>query len=211
MVKKIVAGLFALLAVATAAWSVHLALENIQAEPVLLQAPEAARTQVVTLMDALCSGDEATVTQVLYGQPQLGLDRAPADQVGRLFYRAYQGSLTYALVGDCYATNTGVAMDVTVSALDVAALTRALGPRSQQLLEERVQAAEDVAEIYDETGEYREDVVMAVLYEAAKQVLAENKAMLTWDLTLECIYEQERWWVVPQDALLQILGSGIKR
>lgn len=209
MIRKLFAAVFALLALCAAGAGIWLSIENMDAEPILLEVPEAARSQALAMMDSLCAGEYDAVSRVLYGQPELGMDREAADPVGLLFHEAYEASLAYELTRDCYATNSGVALDVKVAALDIDSLTAALRQKSQQLLEQRVAAATDTSEVYDENNEYREDVVMEVLYDAAEQVLAGEKPTVSWDVTLECVYENGQWWIVPEDTLLEIIGCGI--
>ena len=146
MIKKFMAAIFALLAVSLAVVGVWLSFDNMNAEPILLEAPEAARQLTVSMMDALCAGEYGQVSQMLYGQPELGMDQEAADPVGLLFHEAYEESLSYRVTRDCYATNRGVAMDVQVSGLDITGLTAMLRQKSQQLLEQRVAEAEDISE-----------------------------------------------------------------
>lgn len=211
MLRKIFAVLFVLLALGTAAAGIYLGMKNINAEPILLEVPEAAEDRAMAMMDALCRGDYAAVSVALYGQPELGMDRDAADPVGVLFHDAYEKSLAYRQVRECYATGSGVAMDVQVTALDIRSLTGALRQQSQALLAQRVEAAADISEVYDESGNYREDVVMEVLYTAAEQLLEGNVASVTKDVTLECVFENGQWWIVPEDTLLEIIGCGISQ
>ena len=180
-----------------------------QTEQLLLEAPDAARQQAITLMDNICQGNHAAAGAVLYGQPELGLDRDPEDPVGMLFYECYQQSLRYQLSRDCYATDTGVALDVQVTALDIDAMMLQLRQLAQSMLEQRVADAADVSEVYDENGEYRESVVMDALYAAVQKLLADNSKEMTINLTLECVYDSGRWWIVPEEKLLEIMGCGI--
>ena len=98
MIRKMIAALMVLLAFGAAGMGIRLALSNLDAPPVLVEAPEAATTQALGMMDAVCSGDYAAVAQVLYGQPDLGMDRQPADVVAQLFYEAYARSLSYTVL-----------------------------------------------------------------------------------------------------------------
>lgn len=211
MVKKLAAMLFALLAVATAGMGIYAALRNIDAEPVLVEVPMAAREQALTMMEDLCRGDYDAVSRVLYGQPNLGMDRDPADAVGLLVFNAYQQSLEYVLQRDCYVTDKGIAVDVSVTFLDVSSVTANLRQRTAMLLEEYVNQTEDPSLIYAAGGEYREDFVMEVLYDAATQALAEDGKTLGADLTLECVFENGQWWVVPTDELMKVIGCGLYR
>ena len=203
--------LFALLAVATAGTGTYAALRNIDAEPVLVEVPMTAREQALTMMEELCQGNYDAVSQVLYGQPNLGMDRDPADAVGLLVFQAYQQSLKYNLQRDCYVTDQGIAVDVSVAFLDVNSVTENLRQRTAVLLEERVNQTEDPSLIYAAGGEYREDFVMEVLYDAATQALTEDGKTLVVNLTLECVFENGQWWVVPTDELMKVIGCGLYR
>lgn len=202
-------GLFGLLGLILTVAAVFLAVSNRSAAPVLLKQPEAARVQVQTMLDALCAGDYETVSGCLYGTPDLGMEGEAADPVGQLFWEALGDSFTYEILGDFHATDSGVSLDVTISALDIDSVTANLRQRAQTLLEQRIADAEDTSEIYDENNEYREDFVMDALYDAARDALAEDAQTITWDLTLNLIYENGQWWIMPENRLLQALSGGI--
>ena len=205
MIRKFIAALFVLLSLGIGCTGTWLALTNLEAEPVLLEVPQEARTQALDLLDALCQGDYIAVSRYLYGQPDLGMDGQPADEVGQLFFEAYARSLRYELVRDCYATSEGVALDVCITALDVNAALLQLRQQAQALLQQRVAEAEDVSQVYDENGEYLEALVEEVLRASASQVLEEGSTVRK-QLTLECVFNDGKWWILPEDALLDIIG-----
>jgi hypothetical protein len=202
-------GIFGLLALVLTVSGIYLALSNRNASPVLVRQPEAARVQVQTMLDALCAGDYQKVSSCLYGTPDLGMDGQAADPVGQLFWEALGSSFRYEVPGDFHATDSGVALDVTISALDVSAVTVNLRERARALLEERIAAAEDPSEIYDANNEYREDFVMDALYDAAREAMDQDAREITWDLTLNLIYENGQWWIMPEQELLKALSGGI--
>jgi hypothetical protein len=206
MIRKIFAALTVLLAFCVGGAGIWLAFSNVDAEPVLLEAPEAARNQAVGMMDAVCSADYAAAARVLYGQPDLGMDRLPEDVVARMFYEAYTQSLEYTVVRDCYATSGGVALDVRVTARNIDAMLPKLRQQAEALLAQRVQDAEDVSQIYDENGEYRQTLVEEVLHTAAATVLQQENSTRSIDLTLECVFENGQWWILPSDTLLDVIG-----
>ena len=117
-------------------------------------------------------------------------------------------SLEYEFNGDFYATDTGIARDVTITSLELASVTENLGSRSQELLARRVEKAEDVSQIYDENNEYREDFVMTVLFDAAYQSLKEDARMTRQRVTLNLVFRQGEWWVLPDSALLSAISGG---
>lgn len=211
VVYKVWALLFAVLALCAAGAGVYLALENVGSEPQMVQAPEEARQRALTLLDALCEGDYSEVSSQLYGQPELGLDKEPADEVGVLLWAALTESRSYEILRDCYATDSGIAMDVAVEGLDLQRILNDLRQQSQMLLEQRVSQAEDASEIYDENGEYREDFVMEVLENAVREVMAWDSENARWELTLQFVYDEGRWWIRPDEMLLSAISGGTNK
>lgn len=209
MMKKVFAAVFAVIGICAAAAAVYIGANFTDREPQLLTPPTVARSKVVTLMDAVCEGDYDLASQAILGTPSLGVDREADGEVGALIWNAFQDSLSYELVGECYTTDDGLAQDVTITGLDIESVTVNLRQRSQTLLEQRVQEAEDTSEIYDENNDYREDFVMDVLYDAAVQALAEDAVEKTVSLTIKLSYSGGSWWVVADNGLLDAISGGI--
>lgn len=134
------------------------------------------------------------------------LRKAP---LGILLWNAFLDSTEFALVGDCYTTDVGLAQNISFTYLDSASVTANLRERSQALLNQRVEEAEDVSEIYDENNEYRESVVMEALQEAVKAALQEDAETVTVSLTVNLKYQNGTWWVVVDNALLDAFSGGI--
>lgn len=209
MVKKLFALLFTALGLCSAAAAIYIGMNFTDRNPQLLTLPTVARSQVITMMDAVCEGDYVQAGQCILGNPSLGVDREAADEVGVLIWDAFQDSLSYELVGECYTTEDGLAQNITVTSMDIESVTVQLRDRSQTLLEQRVAEAEDTSEIYDENNEYREDFVMDVLYDAAVQALDEDARSRTVELTIKLSYSDGSWWVVSDEALLNAISGGI--
>lgn len=202
-------GLFGILGILLALTGIMLALSNREASPILAKQPEAARNQVTTMLDALCQGEYDTVSDCLYGTPNLGMGGEAADEVGQLFWNALRQSFTYEILGDFHATDSGVALDVSISAMDLSATTAKLGDRATAVMEKRIADAEDTSDIYDENNEYREEFVMDALYTAAREALAQDAETITWELTLNLVYENGQWWIMPESSLLKAISGGI--
>lgn len=206
---RLFSAIFGLLGICFAVSGIYLAIRFVDVGPILLKEPDEAKQQVVTMLDALAEGDYDTVSASLYGMPILGIDREPEDAVSNLFWQAYQQSISCEMVGSFYATESGVAHNVVIRSMDLQSVTRNLRDRSQALLEERVLAAEDPSEIYDENYEYREQFVMDVLMDAAQDALAEDVEYISWEITLNLIHENGQWWIMPEDALMEAVSGGI--
>ncbi len=207
--RKVLAAFCAAIGIFLAGFTVATSLRSLNASPVLLTPPYDAQSRVVAMMDAICDGDYQGASQVILGTPSLGLDREAADQVGVLIWNAFADSLTYELDGTCYATDDGLAQNVTMQCIDLTTVTSTLRQRSQTLLQERVEAADDISEVYDENNDYREDFVMRVLYDAAVQALKEDAKEMTVHLTLNLSYQDGKWWVIADNELLDAISGGI--
>ena len=209
MIKKLLSVIFIVIGIAAAVAAVNLSLSNKDADPVLLAPPEEATHQVVGLMDAVCEGNFDAASAYLLGQPDLGVNREATDPVGVLIWDALCDSMSYELVGECYATEDGLAQNVTLSYMDITSVTPTLKERSQTLLEQRVEEAEDLDDVYDEKLQYREDFVMTVLYDAAVDALEEDATTTTVDLTVNMVYQNEKWWIIADNNLLDAISGGV--
>ena len=209
MIKKILSVIFIIIGLAAAAATVYLGMSNQDADPVLLAPPEEATHQVVGLMEAVCAGDFDAASTYLQGNPNLGVDREATDEVGVLIWQAFCDSMSYELVGECFATEEGLSQKVTLTCMDVTSVTAVLKDRSQALLEKRVAEAENLEDVYDDKLQYREDFVMEVLYDAAVAALKEDAKTITTELTLNLSYQNEQWWIAGDRALLDAISGGI--
>lgn len=189
--------------------SVGLCVMSRNASVRMTEVPEAAVACSKELADAISGGDLATAGSRMYGQPDLGVERLPDDVRGALIWDAFVNSLTMEFTGACYATDTGIARDAVITVLDVPSVTEKLNVRAHALLTARVENAEDMAQLYDETNNFREDLVEEVLTEAVLQALAEDAKTVTREVTLALVYRDNQWWVVPDQTLLTALTGGV--
>lgn len=208
-ITNIFSAIFAVLALAVAAFAVYLCFDRVDASPVLLTPAENAQSQAVRFLDAVCCGSYSDGEELLLGKPALGVDRPADEAVGVLVWDAFVDSLSYELKGECYVTDSGVAQDVELTCLDINATMIRLRQRSQAILAQLRQRAEDVSDLYDRDNNYREDVVMQVVYDAAQEALQEDAKTLTTTLTLNMIYLDGQWWIVPDDGLIRAISGGM--
>lgn len=207
--SKFLSFLFGIVGCGAAAAGIILSFICMHASPVLVRQPEAALQQAESLLEAVCQEDMGKASSLLYGTPSLGADRDPADEVGNLLWDAFISSMDYELTGECYATDSGVALDATVTALDLNSVTATLKDRSQVLLEQRMAAAKDADDIYDENGDYREDFVMQVLYDSAVAALEADAKLVTKNITMSLVYDDGQWWIMPESTLMDAISGGI--
>jgi hypothetical protein len=49
---------------------------------------------------------------------------------------------------------------------------------------------------------------MQVLYDAASEILKKDADYVTREITLNIVYRQEQWWIMPDQALVQAISGG---
>mgnify|MGYP006959352215 CR=1 FL=1 len=196
--SKFFSALFGILGILLMVVTAAVSIASRNAQPRMLESPEAASAQAQRMMDALCAGDYDTAQGNIIGQPDLGAGE-PEDAVSRLLWDAFTDSLSYEFTGLCRVTDTGFARDVSVTCLDVSGVTEAVPQRAKALLEAKAAAAED--------NSYRSELVDQALNDAVTQALSEDAQTVTRDVTLGLIYQDGAWWVVPDQALLQIISG----
>ena len=209
ILKKILGVILVLAGLILAAGGIYVSFASLDAEPVLISEPVEASGRVTELMDAIVACDYEKASSVLYGNPQLGLDREPADEVGVMLWDAFVKSQSYELKGGCVADHSGLTQQVVMTYLDLSSVTENLAARSQAVLMQRIDEAENIDEIYDENNEYREDVVMDALKEAVTVALKEDAKQTSVELTLNLIYRNKQWWVVSNSQLINAISGGI--
>jgi len=207
--KKIMSGLCTLLAAVVTAAVLWIAVNCRDAAPVLYEVPEDVTARGSELMEALCAGEFSRAEALLHGRPALGADREPGDALGAMVWEAYVRSLDYELVGQPYATDTGIAQNVKLISLELPSATENLGSRAQQLLQQAVDGAEDVSELYDETNGYRQELVMEILYQAAAQVLEEDVRYTYQIFPLQLIFGDGNWEIAADEHLLRAVSGGL--
>ena len=193
------------------ALAIHISLRYPGEKPILLEQPEAAIGQVTAMMDAICEGDYETASTYFLGMPSLGSAEAPENVLGAMLWDAFLRSTEYELTGECYATDLGLAQDVSFTYLDTASVTANLRQRAEALLNQRVEDAQDVSEIYDENNEFREELVMEALQEALQAALAEDARTVTVTLTVNLKNQNGQWWAVMDTALLDAFSGSSRR
>lgn len=195
------------LGLALAAAIVYGAFSSHQAGPRLLSVPEEAQQRTVALMEAACAGDLQTVGNMMQGRPDLGQIPEDASVAASMIWDAFVESLEYDFPGGFYASERGLAIDVHVRSLDISSVTGGVKKRVENLLNRRVEAAEDISEIYDEKNNYREDLILAVLQEATTIALKRDARYQETTIPIYLVFEQSQWWVQPSQELLNVLSG----
>lgn len=206
--QRLISCSFGVLAGILAVMALLICLTQRETSPKLIGGATGAEHCARSMMEKLSDGDFQGASDYLQGKPSLFSDAQQMEPAAKRIWDAFASSLNAVPRGACYATDSGVAQDYTLSRLDVPEMLQQLKEFAPVVLESRVEAAEDMSQIYDENHEYREDFTQAVLEEAAGEVIAAS-APREATVTVRMTYQDGQWWVVPDEALLTAISGGI--
>ena len=200
--------LFTLLAVVLALFSGFVCVYAMNTPPALLASVPAAEALTEQFMDTAQKGELSDLEPLLWGSPSLSGGENADFLLTGLLWDAFRSSLTYEFAGPCYAGSEGLCRDVTVTALDIAAVTALVEAELPAALADRVAAA-DPSEVYDQGSDYREDFVLDTLEQVCRDVLTRPECLSTRTVTLVLYPKDGTWWVLPTEDLLSLLtGKG---
>ena len=156
---------------------------------------------------ATIDADYAGACSLLAGYSSLGLEEESADPREEALRQAMLTSYDYRLIGPCTAEKLRARQTLEFSRLDPASLEQEARRLAGEELEKLAQSRPR-NEIYGEDGK----VLPAVLAEATD--LAANLALKnadthrsSLDLEVQLEYREDRWLLLPDEALLRALGK----
>lgn len=208
-IAKFFAGIFGAIGTILLVGSIGLCLFSLNAPTRMGQIPQGAVDCSAAVEEAIARKAYARLEECIYGQPELGLEGAPEDPMAAEVWELQENSLQFSWVGECYMDGTTLCRDAEVSYLEVASVTEDLPARAHALLTQRVEEATEMEQLYDESGEFREDLVQQVLQEALDQACAEDAKTITARTTVQLVHRDGQWWAVPDGALLTALSGGL--
>lgn len=174
-----------------------------------IQPPEEAAACADGVLEAVGSGDFDRAAKLLYGQPELGLDREPASAAGQQLWQAYRGSVSVTSEAGCYSEGSEIYRTAEITAMDVSAVMSQLGSRAAELLRNKLEEAEDPAGLLDESGQVPQSMKEELLTQALRELLAESPQTVTRQVTLKLVQQDGQWRAVPDQALLDLLSGGL--
>jgi len=206
-IARFFAVIFAVLGFLLLLGSFGLCLFSLNAPVRILELPQEAIAVTETFAQALNNGDLSAAAQYVYGQPNLGAEGTPADPETAAVWNAFLNSISFEYTGKCQAENSGLSRTASIVTLDIASVTERLPERAQALVNQKIVSAESLTDIYDETGSFREELVTEILRQALQQSLTQDAQTITREVSVKLINRDGKWWVVPDQALLQVLSG----
>lgn len=206
-IARVFAVVFACIGVVLLVGSMGFLLLNQDADVRIRELPQEAVDVSEAFSQALNDGDLTAAAQFIYGQPDLGAEGAPEDPETGAVWNAFAESISFEYTGKCQAQDQGLVRRASVTALDIAGVMEKLPERAQTLVNQKIASAENITEVYDESGSFREELVAQILQQALQQSLSQDGQTVTREVTVKLIHRDGTWWVVPDQALLQTLSG----
>ncbi len=204
-IAKVIAGIFGAAGLCLLVGSIGLCLFSLNAPVRMERTPEGAVACSEQLSQAISQKEFAALEDCLYGQPSLGMEETKGSGIWDL----HMQSLSFSWQGDCYAGESGIFRDAAVTYLDTASVTENLQTRAHALMTQRVESATEMEQLYDEAGEFREDLVDQVMAQALAESIAQDARTVTANVTVELIQRDGRWFALPEQTLMLALAGGL--
>lgn len=173
----------------------------------VLEIPQGAVDCSESFAQLLNSGDPAAAAQLMYGQPDLGLVWTDSDPETAMVWAAFTSKISFAYTGKCYVTENGFARDASITTLNVVESIRKLPEYTQDMINQKIASASELAEIYDEEGRFHQELADQILQNALNQALTQEVQTVSRDVTVKLVNRDGKWWIVPDQALLQALSG----
>ena len=162
-----------------------------------------------SVLRALDDGDLSKVEEYFYGKPTLGLEQEPATAEGKQIWNAYRDSIAVTTDGYCYGEGTNIYQTAKVTAMDITGTLSQWDKGAGELLKQKIDAAEDPAVLLDEGGDVPQTLKDELRGQALTQALADAKTATT-RITFQLMEQDGQWWVLPDQAMLDVLSGAVK-
>lgn len=176
-------------------------------DPQFLADPSKVTAAAEEVLDCACTGDLDTLEKMLYCEPSLGDVPNRDTSVQSMIWYAYLDSIRYSLPDTPEVTDEGISLNVSITCLDISAITEALKDTAPDLMAQEAAAAGSDEEIYDADHNYRESFISEVLQKAVSQILRRQPQTMEREITLQLVRSDRQWQVVPNEELLQLLSG----
>ena len=176
--------------------------------PVRAEVPREVQECAAEVAELLNGGELDALADSFYGDPRLGTDRILTGETAAVWEIFCEG-ISCELTSDVYVSGSSYAVDAVVTVPKIESITDSVTEHGKRLLDERITAAEKMAELYDEGGDFRQDLIDEVMAQAVALSLEEEPEMLTFETTIGFVYKAERWQAVPDQTLMRALQGGL--
>ncbi len=206
--RLLVSALCIALAIVACVFTIRLCIHADASQPVIVSDTELPEERVAEFFDCIVIGDYTAAEEIIGVGASLGLDTQPHDSVGKLVFDALRQSFSYELVGECTVSGIDATQRVTITYLDIPAITAAQKEPTRLRLEQYVDEAKHSSEVFDENGDFRYDVAIRALYEVTEEILENAEDYyVTDEIEISLTYTGDRWYLQPGEELFRILSG----
>lgn len=171
------------------------------------QMPQEAVNTSERFARCLNVGDLPGAAQLIYGQPDLGVEGMPEDPDAAHIWHVFVSSISFEYTGKCQPVDSGLTRTASVTTLDIDAVMEGLPERIQSLVNQKIASAESLTDVYDEGGSFREELTEQILRDALDQALDQDTGTITREVSIKLIHRDGKWWIVPDQTLLQAISG----
>lgn len=206
--RRILAAFSGILAAAGAAATLMLALTAPGRQTVMLKEDPRIMTCAQSFLDKLCGTDMEGASAELLGAPELNM-ASDQDGVEKILWERYWNGLEGTLEGEPYAQGSFLTVNARITYPDMDAVIRQMGELTQTCLRQRVDEAENVSEVYNTDGGYRQEILDEVLVQAARTAAEQTTAVCEKSIALKLAYDGEDWKIIPGKELRSLLSGDL--
>lgn len=204
--RKIVASLFTLLAIASAAATLYLCVFARQAVPYIEDGPDGPTAALESFFSQLEEKAFPRAYAYLSNYDSLGLENTPADPVAARLWAAQQDVWRFTVEDGYEMDGARLTKRAAADCLDGSAVMDRVGTLVQDKLAKAVEEARLKSEIYDENGAYREDLVRAALNTSLDEALSDlSPYIYTRGLLIRMEYLDGKWLIAADAELIGAL------
>lgn len=176
--------------------------------PAKAEVPAEVKECAEEVVQLLSEGDLNNFRMQLYGRPHLGTDGTLTEEAAAV-WEIFREGIFCELTSDVYVSGSSYAADAVITVPKIESITDTITAHGKRLLDERIAAAEKMAELYDENGEFRQDLIDEIMAQAVELAFAEEPEMLSVETTFGFAYQGKQWRVVPDGNLMRALQGGL--
>ena len=206
--RRILAAFFGILAAAGAVVTLMLALTARGRQTMMLKEDPRVMTCAQNFLDKLCGMDLEGASAELLGAPELNMV-SDQDGVKKILWDRYWGGLEATLEGKPYAQGSFLTVNARITYPDMDAVIQQMGELTQTRLRQRVDEAENVSEVYNTDGGYRQEILDEVLVQAARAAAEQTTAVCEKSIALKLAYDGEDWKIIPGKELRSLLSGDL--
>ena len=212
VIRKIIGALVILAALAAACFGVAVCVHAMNTEPYIEDGEDGPTATLDRFLACMNARDWEGAYAYLYNYSSLGLENPPTDEMSRMYWDARMDVLDIRLAEGSETHGMRLDRTVTVRCLDTDAMAEEIGRRVQAILTEKVENAYLKSDVYDENGQYREEIALQALNDATADVLSDT-APYTFTQTcgLSLCFSEGRWLVEVSPAFISALTGGAVR